>query len=303
MKYHGIIPPLITPLLASGALDPGGLERLVEHVLGGGVHGLFLLGTTGEGPGLAYAVRRELVERACRQVAGRVPVLVCVTDPSYEQALVVARWAADAGADAVVAAPPFYWTPSQAELRDYYHQLAAQSPLPLFLYNMPGRTQTVIEPDTVRFLREHPRILGLKDSSGSMNYLHQVLTQCRNGEEWPVFVGEEETLPYALSAGAQGGVHGGANVFPRLFVRLYEACIGGQQTLAGHLQKQVIAWGAAYRLSPGPFSGIRGIKTALSLRGLCHEAPTFPYRGLDPEARESAAALVAKIEAVEHELG
>src|SRR4051794_21575007 len=104
---RGIIPPLVTPLLGDDRLDLPGLGRLIEHVLGGGVHGLFLLGTTGEAPGLSHRLRCELVERACGQVGGRVSVLVGITDTSFVESVEMAEHAADAGAHGVVLAPPY----------------------------------------------------------------------------------------------------------------------------------------------------------------------------------------------------
>src|SRR3954454_15133593 len=104
---RGIIPPLVTPLLDRDRLDHAGLERLIEHVLGGGVHGLFLLGTTGEGPSLSYRLRRELVQRTCSLVKGRIPILVGITDTSFVESVSLARYAAEVGASAVVAAPPY----------------------------------------------------------------------------------------------------------------------------------------------------------------------------------------------------
>ena len=92
---RGIIPPLITPLVERDALDIGGLERLIEHVLAGGVHGLFILGTSGEGPSLSYRLRRDLMDRVCRQVVGRVPVLVGITDTAFVESVTLARHAAD----------------------------------------------------------------------------------------------------------------------------------------------------------------------------------------------------------------
>src|SRR5687767_8148332 len=98
----GIIPPLVTPLKDRDTLDVEGLERVIEHVLSGGVHGLFLLGTTGEGTSLSYRLRREMISAACRQVKRRVPVLVAVTDTAFIESVALARHAAEAGADAVV---------------------------------------------------------------------------------------------------------------------------------------------------------------------------------------------------------
>src|SRR5574344_1361170 len=134
-SFRGIIPPMITPLLYKNQLDVEGLERLVEHMLGGGIHGLFILGTTGEAPSLSYALRYELVERVCRQVAGRIPVLVGVTDTSLTESLRLAEKAQKEGAAAVVSAPPYYYAPSQQELIEYYEDLADHMPLPVFLYN------------------------------------------------------------------------------------------------------------------------------------------------------------------------
>src|SRR5215470_3994533 len=104
----GIIPPMVTPLRSRDELDVPGLERLIEHILSGGVSGLFILGTTGEGPSLSYRLRRELVERVCKQNKKRVPILVGITDTSFVESVSLARHSADCGADAVVAAPPYY---------------------------------------------------------------------------------------------------------------------------------------------------------------------------------------------------
>src|SRR6266478_8353138 len=106
-NYHGIIPPMVTPLRRRDELDVPGLERLLEHILAGGVHGLFVLGTTGEAPSLSYRLRRELIERTCRQVAGRVPVLVGITDTAFVEAVQLSHFAAETGAQALVLAPPY----------------------------------------------------------------------------------------------------------------------------------------------------------------------------------------------------
>lgn len=305
MNYHGIIPPMLTPLLTPNSLDVEGLDRLIEHLIGGGIHGLFLLGTTGEGPGLSHSLRREIITRTCQSVAQRVPVLVCITDTVFEQALEVANEAAKAGAEAVVAAPPYYWTASQSELLCYFRALADRSPLPLLLYNMPARTQTVIQPETIQAAMEHPRIIGLKDSSCSLGFLHQVLQardSSRGGADWPVLVGDEETLPYAIHAGAQGGVTGGANVFPRLLVRYYEASVAQNADLLQQIRPLIIRLGALYRVTSDAFAGIRGIKTALSLMGICGDTPTFPFGCVSASQREQVSLLIEEISGLEKTL-
>ena len=114
----GIVPPMITPLSGRDQLDVAGLERLIERILAGGVNGLFILGTTGEGPSLSYRLRRELIERVSRQVNGRVPILVGATDTAFVESVNVAKIAADAGAAAVVVAPPYYLPEGQPELQE-----------------------------------------------------------------------------------------------------------------------------------------------------------------------------------------
>ena len=106
---RGIIPPMITPLSGRDALDHAGLDRLIEHMIDGGIHGLFILGTTGEGPSLSYRLRCELIDRTCTQVAGRIPVLVAVTDTSFVESVNLANHAADAGAAAAVFSAPYYF--------------------------------------------------------------------------------------------------------------------------------------------------------------------------------------------------
>jgi 4-hydroxy-tetrahydrodipicolinate synthase len=278
-KYHGILPPLVTPLCGRDALDEPGLERLLEHVLAGGVHGIFILGTTGEGPSLSYRLRRELIERTSRQVARRVPVLVGITDTAFQESLNVARWAADAGADALVVAPPYYLPEGQPELQEYLDHLVPELPLPLFLYNMPALTKVAFEPETVRRAMDQPRVVGLKDSSGNMTYFHRVLGLLQQRPDWTLLVGPEEMLADTVLAGGHGGVNGGANLFPRLYVRLFETARAGDVARARALHQHVMAVSEnLYRVGRHPSAIIKGLKCALSLRGLCQDFMAEPFR-------------------------
>ena len=176
MIIHGLVPPLVTPLAAADQLDVDGWQRLIDHQLAGGVDGLFILGTTGEGPSLSGRLRRELIERAASQLStsGR-PFYVGITDTSLAEAAALAGHAADHGARAVVAAAPYYFSLSQSDLRRWFEELAQQSPLPLILYNMPSCVRVTIEPETLTEMIDNPRIVGLKDSSGDLDYLASAL--------------------------------------------------------------------------------------------------------------------------------
>ena len=161
----GIVPPMITPLLDNDTLDREGTVKLVEHLLSAGVHGLFLLGTTGEGPSLSYKLRYEFVELVCKTNNGRVPVLVAVTDTSFNESVRLAEYAKECGADAVVAAPPYYFPGNQKELVDYFKALADALPLPLYLYNMPSKVHVFLNVTSVPELSLTPIILGCPESS------------------------------------------------------------------------------------------------------------------------------------------
>jgi len=277
---RGIIPPMATPLASIDALDLPGLEVLVEHILGGGAHALFLLGTTGKGPALSYRVRRELIERVCAQVGTRVPVLVGITDSAYAESLHLAEFAAKSGAAAVVAAPPFYFQISQSDILRLIESLAKESALPLYLYNQPELTKISFQPETVARAAEIPNVWGLKDSSGHMSYLKEVLSLVGKAHpEFSILVGPEHLLAEALLCGAHGGVPGGANIYPTLPVRLYQAFLDGRYDEMQELQAQMVRigdpiWNAS-ETEPGY---LRRLKCALSVLGLCSGVPTWPYQ-------------------------
>lgn len=287
---------MITPLRDRDALDEPGLERLVEHMLAGGVHGLFVLGTTGEGPALSHRLQRELVERTLRWVNGRVPVLVCITDPAFVESVQLARLAADHGARAVVVAPPYYLPPGPAELWEYLTHLVAELPLPVFLYNMPGLTKVSFDPALVARARELPGVAGMKDSSGDMIYLHRMLELAAGRPDWSVFVGPEELTAEAVLMGAHGGINGGANLHPRLYVELYEAAAVGDLVRVRALHRSVLRLATdLYTLGRHRSSYIKGLKCGLSLLGVCNDFMAEPsHRFREPErelVRERMAGL------------
>jgi 4-hydroxy-tetrahydrodipicolinate synthase len=294
---RGIIPPLITPLRSRDTLDREGLERVIEHVLSGGVSGLFILGTTGEGPSLGYRLRRELVEHTCRLVKGRVPVFVGITDTAFVESLSVARTAAEAGADAVVLAPPYYVPEGQPELREYLEHLLPELPLPLFLYNMPPLTKVPFEIDTVHWALDQPRIVGMKDSSGNMIYFSRLLELAKDRANWTVVVGPEELLAESVLLGGHGGVNGGANVFPRLYVGLYRAAAAGDLERVRQLHSLVMeVSGRLYSVGRHPSAVIKGIKCAVSCLGLAGDFMAEPFHRFRNEERKVVETAIHQLQ-------
>ncbi len=292
----GIIPPLATPLVDRDTLDLAGLERLVEHVLAGGVRGVFLLGTTGEGPSLSYRLRAELVDRVCRQVAGRVPVLVGVTDTSPVESLRLAGQAADAGASAVVLAPPYYFPLSQPELLDYLRRVAPAMPLPVFLYNIPSHTKTAFGLAVVRRALAVDNIVGMKDSSGDMRHFHQLHRLRHQRPGWTLLIGPEELLAEAVLLGGDGGVCGGANLCPQLYVALYDAATRRDVPRAAELHQRVLDISRSiYTVSRHPSAVIQGIKSALACLGLCNDHLVEPLHRLSPAQREQVRQHLSRL--------
>jgi len=286
-RIRGVVPPMVTPLLDNDHLDVPGLERLVEHILAGGVHGLFLLGTTGEAPDLPYELRRELVRRTSQLVAGRVPILVGVTDTVFTESLKMAACAQECGAAGLVAAPPYYFAAGQPELIDYYTRLADRVPLPLYLYNMPSQVKVMISVPTVIELAKHPNIVGLKDSSGNIGYFNACRYQLRNRDDFAILMGPEEAMGEAVLMGADGGVAGGANLFPKMFVDLYDAAVAKDVDRVRALQERVMRVSSLiYGIGHHNSSFVKGVKCALSLMGVCSDvlaAPREPFNAADRE--------------------
>ena len=278
-KIQGIIPPMITPLKGNDELDREGTVRLVEHMLKGGVHALFILGTTGEAQSLTYRLRYEFVELVCKQVAGRVPVLVGVTDTSLDESVKLAEVAARNGAVGVVAAAPYYFAPSQQELIEYFTALADALPLPLYLYNMPSHVKVFLEAATVKKLAEHPNIVGLKDSSANMTYFQTLLYHLGGRDDFALYVGPEELTGESVLLGADGGVNGGANMFPELYVAMYDAAVAHDVERVRELQRRIMQISVSiYTVGKYGSSYLKGVKCALSLLGICDDYLSYPYR-------------------------
>lgn len=277
---RGVIPPLATPLSEHDVLDVEGVDRLVEHVLAGGVHGVFVLGTTGEGPSLSYKLRQQLIERVCEQVNGRVPVLVGISDSSLAEAVQMANIAADAGAQAVVTTPPFYFPIGQSEVAEFSAHLADSSPLPVFLYNMPSHAKVGFSIDTLRQLIEHSNIVGLKDSSGNMVYFHEALQLAADVRpDFSLLIGPEQLLAESVLLGGHGGVSGGANLFPHVYAGLYEAAVREDLEQVRKLHAQVMRITTTL-YTIGNYGGaiIPAVKATLNHLGICQEVVAAPLR-------------------------
>ena len=294
----GIIPPLVTPLKNNETLDVESLERLIEHLIEGGVHGLFVLGTTGEEQSLSYDVRKQMIKESCRINRGRLPLLACITDTSIEESIRLARKAADYGADGVVSAPPYYFATGQPELAQFYEELVPQLPLPVFLYNMPSHVKVSFAPDTVKRIAQLEQVVGFKDSSANAVYFQSVMyaVQQTGRKDFAMLCGPEEITGECVLMGGHGGVNGGANMFPELYVAMYDAARQGDIQRMRHLQQYIMQISSSiYNIGQHGSSYLKGLKCACSLLGVIDDdfvASPF-YKFNQPERDKVQKALDA----------
>lgn len=292
----GIIPPLVTPLKDNETLDVESLENLIEHLINGGVHGLFILGTTGEEQSLSYHLRQQMIVESARINHGRLPLLVCITDTSIVESIKLAKVAAECGADGVVSAPPYYFATGQPELAQFYEELVPQLPLPVYLYNMPSHVKVSFAPDTVARIAKNPQVVGFKDSSANAVYFQSVMYKMQHRQDFAMLVGPEEITGECVLLGGHGGINGGANMFPELYVGMYNAAKAGDLKRVRELQQYIMQISTSiYTVGKHGSSYLKGLKCALSLLGVIKSdfvASPF-YKFDEPEREKIRQALAA----------
>ena len=295
LPLKGIIPPLVTPLISYKELDNPGLERLIEHQVAGGVHALFILGTNGEAPSLSHKLRKEFIKKTCELVNKRIPVLVGITDTSLAGSLEIADYSQSVGADAVVVAPPYYFPVADEEMLDYLETLAPRLPLPFLVYNMPTHTKVHMSIEIVKRANELGAI-GIKDSSGDMLYFYSLIDRFKNSPEFALITGTEIYLPETIMSGGHGAVAGGANMFPELFVELYDALLKQDLESISILRKKVLMlYQTIYQVGKHSSRYLKGTKCGLSVMGICNDYLAPPLQKFNPAERKLIEEYIEEI--------
>jgi 4-hydroxy-tetrahydrodipicolinate synthase len=301
MKFtlSGIIPPLVTPLKDNNTLDIDGLERLIERVIAGGVHGIFILGTTGEAQSLSFDLRVEMIRQTSKMLKNRLPLLVGISDTSIADSIRLSQIAAECGASATVSAPPYYYATGQPELAEFYENLVPQLELPVFLYNMPSHTKVSFAPSTVKRIAENEKVIGFKDSSANGAYFQSVVYEMRERKDFSIFVGPEEMTAEAVLLGANGGVNGGANIFPELYVNLYNAAKTKNLDEVQRLQRKVMQiCTTIYGVGSYGSSYLKGVKCALNILGVCSDFLAAPFNKFGEEQRDKIRKAIDDLDLI-----
>ncbi len=287
-RIQGIFPAVPTPLTEDEQLDEPALERLIEHLLSGGVHGLWMLGSGSEAPNLSDDVRRCVIEVAVHLVRGRVPILVGTSALSTRQTIANTRLAGELGADGAFILAPYYYVHSQDELQAYFEMVLQETDLPIMLYHNPYNTKLPLSLGLVEALSVHERVIGIKDSGGDFTFTQALLRRFRDRPDFRIFQGFETTVAATILLGGQGAVLGMPNLAPRMCVELYNAASQGDISRAFALQARLTElleslW-SGLDSTDGLFIG--GIKTGLWLLGICSPRTTRPFRPLTTEENQ-----------------
>lgn len=298
MKLHlrGIIPPMVTPLKADGSLDEEGVKNLIEHLINGGVHGIFLLGTNGEATSLTHDMRKNLISKACHYIDNRVPVLVGISDTVLEDCITMSDYAKQCGADAVVVAPPYYLPISEEEFLDFMLELVPRLSLPFVLYNMPSCTKLHLSVDTVEKIKSLGAV-GIKDSSGNLGYLHELIERFKESPDFAIIAGTESFLSSNILHGGHGAVAGGANFFPKLFVDLYNASINGELLMIEQLNEEVNRlYETIYNVGAHSSKITKGTKCALAVMNICEDHMALPLKKFNEIERHKIETYVQQFQ-------
>lgn len=297
MKIRGVVPPVVTPLTADGALDVASFERSINRMIDAGVDGLFVLGSSGEVVFSTDERRREVIENAVRIVAGRVPVLVGVIDMTTKRTIEHARVAKELGADAIVATAPFYAILGPKEIKRHFRLVHEEVDLPLFAYDIPVCVHVKLAPALILELAREGVLAGVKDSSGD-DVSFRFLAQARDEEslDLALLTGHEVVVDGAYMSHADGSVPGLANVAPVIFVEQWRAYQAGDWGRVRELQDEATRLMRIVQVASGEVgfaAGVGAFKTALMLLGV-FETNTMPepVLALEGENVEAVARVL-----------
>ncbi len=271
--FQGVFTALVTPF-RDGAVDERALHDLVEQQIGAGVDGLVPCGSTGEAATLSHAEHRRVIEVVVTASRGRVPVLAGTGSNSTSEALALTRHAKEAGADGALLISPYYNKPTQEGILAHFAHIAREAAFPLVVYNIPGRTASNILPATMARLADVEQIVGVKEASGDLHQVSEVVAQCREG--FLVLAGDDAlTLPI-LAVGGHGVISTTSNVAPSEMVELVRAFRAGELVRAREAHYRLLPLMDALFTETNPIP----VKTALAMRGLVREEIRLPLTPL-----------------------
>lgn len=288
MKIQGSIPAIVTPMQADGTLDLSSLRSLIDWHLAEGTDGFVVVGTTGESPTVDFDEHCSLIRAAVEQVAGRVPVIAGTGANSTAEAIELARYAKEIGADAHLSVVPYYNKPTQEGLYRHFRSIAEAVDLPMIVYNVPGRTVADLANDTTLRLAEVPGVIGIKDATGNIERGTDLLKRAPAG--FSVYSGDDATALALMLFGGSGTISVTANVAPRLMHEMCMAAIAGDVATARRINFQLLGLHRNLFLEANPIP----TKWACARMGLIGDGIRLPMTPLSEEYQDRVRGAMAE---------
>ena len=287
--FTGCGTALVTPFTSSGAVDEAAVRRLAKRQVDAGIHFLVPCGTTGEAPTLSAAERRRVVELVVDEVAGRVPVLAGAGGYDTKEVIEAAKEMQSAGASGLLSVTPYYNKPTPDGLVRHYQAIAEATPLPIVVYNVPGRTGCNVDPGTLARLTTIPHLVAVKEASGNMTQICEVMRAVP--PEFIVLSGDDAlTLP-AMAVGARGIVSVASNELPAEMTQLVEAAEANDFTYAREIHARLLPLMLANFAESNPIP----VKCVMAQMGLLEESYRLPMVPPRAETREKLARILASV--------
>ena len=284
--FTGMATAIVTPMFPDGSIDYEALGRFIAFQIDSGINALVVMGTTGENATIEPEDQKKVIAYAVEKAAGRVPVIAGTGTNNTEHVLRNTRSACQVGADAILVVTPYYNKATQNGLVTHFTAVADETTVPMILYNVPGRTGCNLLPKTVAKLSEHPNIAAIKEATGSLAQMIEIMHLC--GDKIDVYSGEDGLTVPMMAMGAKGTISVLSNVAPRQSVALADACLRGDYAAAAKMQCDLLP------LINALFSEVNPIpaKAATAAMGFGADALRLP---LTPMEEANRAVLFAEM--------
>ena len=286
--FKGMATAIVTPMTADG-IDYETLGRFLEFQIENGINAIVVMGTTGENATIEYADQKEIIRFTVEKVAKRVPVIAGTGTNNTAHVLHNTKNACEVGADAILVVTPYYNKATQNGLYEHFKTVADASTVPVILYNVPGRTGCNLLPKTVARLAEHPNIVGIKEATGNMAQMVEIMHLC--GDKIDVYSGEDALTVSMMAMGGAGTISVLSNVAPKEAVAMTDACLAGDYAAAAKMQCDLLP------LINALFSEVNPIpaKAGVSALGFGEENLRLPLTPMEDGTRANLYAQMRKL--------
>jgi 4-hydroxy-tetrahydrodipicolinate synthase len=283
-KLEGIIVPVATPFLSSGAVDYPSYKKIINLQIDGKMNAIFCLGSSGEPAHLSREDRYEVIRKAAEFVAGRVPICVGAMETSIEHILRTDALAAEVGAECIVLTAPYYFPLNDREMVEFFQTVAGKTRLPILLYNIPQLVKTPLSVPVLKKLSENDKFIGVKDTSGNMVAFWRAFEAIRpQRPDFKFFAGLDELVVDCLALGADGAIPGGPNFYPQPFAEAWQAAKKKDLAALSRLRSQIAKLATIFTFGDSFSAYLTGLKAAMHLVGLCELNFTPPFTAPDAQ--------------------